>query len=186
MSNSSPLNKDHWLRRLEWSLHSLPSKDRTDIVLEARSHIEDRIAQGVSETDALSSLGTPEEHAHGFVQEFELSEALGSRAGFRMLRVAGNRVHRNAAAALAMLLVFMLGVIAIGTVLTALMRFTNGAQWGVWTASHMFLIGYQESNDGAREIVGAGIYPLAVLCVFTCWHMGRAILLWALRTMAKR
>jgi hypothetical protein len=78
MSNSTATAQDVWLRRLEWALHALPTKDRDDIVRETCSHIEERIAQGVGEPQILASLGNADDYAQSFLDEFELSQALGS------------------------------------------------------------------------------------------------------------
>lgn len=186
MSNGSVLTQDRWLRRLEWALHAMPAKDRNEITREACSHIEDRLAQGNALEDVLASLGTPEEHAHGFFEEFELSEALGSRTMTGMLRVAARRLHRSAAAAIAFTLVCCLFVLGVGFVLTALMHFIDPLHWGAWYSTHMFVIGYADHTDEARELLGPLIYPVAVIVPYGCWNIGQKILLWALRTMAKR
>lgn len=57
MSNMTAITREMWLRRLEWALHALPTKDRDEIVRETCSHIEERIAQGVGEPQILASLG---------------------------------------------------------------------------------------------------------------------------------
>jgi hypothetical protein len=103
-----------------------------------------------------------------------------------MLRVAGQRVHRSAAAALAMMLVLFLAMLGIATLLTALMHFTDPARWGVWSGPRLFLIGAVDGRADARELLGAGIYPASLLCAFVCWQIGRTVLLWALRVMARR
>jgi uncharacterized membrane protein len=180
------LTQDRWLRRLEWALHAMPAKDRDEITREACSHIEDRLAQGNAIADVLAALGTPEEHAHGFFEEFELSEALGSRTTTGMLRIAARRIHRSAAAAVAFTLVCCLFVLGVGIVLTALMHFIDPLHWGVWYSTHMFLIGYVDNPGEARELLGAWIYPGAVLLAYGCWNIGQIILLWALRTMTRR
>jgi uncharacterized membrane protein len=180
------LTQDRWLRRLEWALHAMPAKDREEITREARSHIDERRAQGIAIADVLAALGTPEEHAHGFFEEFELSEALGSRTTAGMLRVAARRIHRSAVAAVAFTLVFCVFALGVGFVLTAFMHFIDPLHWGVWYNTHMFVIGYTAKPDEARELLGALIYPVAVLSAYGCWNLGRIILLWALSSMARR
>lgn len=186
MIRSNPETLDGWLRRLDWSLHALPQKDRIEIARETRSHIEDRISQGVSEQDVLATLGTPEEYARGFHDEFELSRALGSRGLIGMLRVVVYWLPRSAAAFLALIVVGCLGLFGAGVAVTALMRFVDPLHWGLWLSSHSLVFGYAASSTDGRELFGAWIYPFTVLCLIGCWMAGQATLLWALRTIARR
>jgi len=175
-----------WLRRLEWALHALPTKDRDEIVRETRSHIEERIAQGVGEPQILASLGDADDYAQSFLDEFELSQALGSRKLPAMIGVVALWVHRNVAAAAAFTSVLLLGLFAAGVLLTAVMRFLDPVHWGVWVSSRMLLIGHVDDPSVARELLGAGIYPFAVVSLIVCWVAGRAALLGSLRAVARR
>jgi uncharacterized membrane protein len=185
MRGNSPRTLDDWLRRLEWSLNALPPKDRAEIARETRSHIEERIAQGISEQDALFSMGKPEDYAQGFNDDFELSKALGSRESFEMMRVVAQWLTRSAAAGAALVAVSCLGLFAAGVILTALMRFFDPVHWGLWLSSHFVLFGHVDRGDQARELLGAWIYPFAVVSLVACWLAGRAALLSALRTIAR-
>lgn len=186
MSNSTAAARDVWLRRLEWALHALPTKDRDDIVRETRSHIEERVAQGVSELQILASLGDADDYAQSFLDEFELSQALGSRNLPAMIGVAARWIHRSVTAAAAFTWVLLLGVFAAGVVLTAVMHFLDPAHWGLWVSSHMLLIGHVDDPSAARELLGPGIYPFAVGSLIVCWIAGRAALLGSLRAVARR
>ena len=186
MTGSSPSPLDDWLRRLDWALHGLPPTDRAEIARETRSHVEERVAQGMSEQEALMSLGEPEDYARGFYDGFELSKALGSRDVVRMTRVAAQWLNRSAAAAFALIVVSCLGIFAAGVTLTALMRFFDPVHWGLWLSSHFLLFGHVESAGEGRELLGAWIYPVAVLSLFGCWMGCRATLLCALRAIAHR
>lgn len=186
MSNVTASARDVWLRRLAWALHALPAKDRDDIVRETCSHIEERIVQGVSEPQILASLGNADDYAQSFLDEFELSQALGSRKLPAMTRVAARWIHRSIAVAAAFTWVSLLGLFAAGVVLTAVMHFLDPAHWGLWVSSHMLLIGHVDDPSEARELLGAGIYPFAVGSLIVCWIAGRAALLGSLRAVARR
>ncbi|GLQ99376.1 DUF1700 domain-containing protein [Dyella mobilis] len=175
-----------WLRRLDWSLHALPQNDRIEIIREMRSHIEDRISRGIAERDVLASLGSPEEYARDFHDEFELSKALGSRGLIGMLRVAVYWLPRSAAAFLALMAVGCLGLFGTGVAVTAMMRFVDPLHWGLWLSSHSLVFGYAANLADEHEVFGTWIYPFAVLCAVGCWMAGQATLLWALRTIARR
>lgn len=186
MSNVTTTTRDVWLRRLEWALHALPTKDREGIVRETCSHIDERIAQGVAEPQILASLGNPDDYAQSFLDEFELSQALGSRKLPAMIGVAARWIHRSVAAAAAFTWVLLLGLFAGGVVLTAVMHFLDPAHWGLWISGRMLLIGQVDDPSAARELLGAGIYPFAVGSVIVCWIAGRAALLGSLQVVARR
>jgi uncharacterized membrane protein len=164
----------------------LPAKDRDEIVRETYSHIEERVAQGMGEPQILASLGNADDYAQSFLDEFELSQALGSRKLPAMIRAAARWVHRSVAAAVAFTSVLLLGVFAGGVVLTAAMHFLDPTHWGLWVSSHMLLIGHVDDPSEARELLGAGIYLFAVGSVIVCWIAGRTALLGSLRVVARR
>jgi uncharacterized membrane protein len=186
MNRIAVTTRDQWLRRLEWALSALPVKDRDDIVRETRSHIEERLAQGMSEQQVLASLGDGDDYAQSFLDEFELSRALGSRRLPEMTRVAAAWAHRSIAAAAAFTWVLLIALYAAGVVLTAVMDFVDPVHWGFWVSKHMVLIGHVDDPAVARELLGAGIYPFAVGSLIVCWISGRSALLGSLRIVARR
>lgn len=186
MSNVTAAARDVWLRRLDWALHALPTKDRDDIVRETRSHIEERINQNMAESRILASLGDADDYAQSFLDEFELSQALGSRKLPAMIGAAARWLHRSVAAAAAFTSVLLLGLFAAGVILTAVMHFLDPVHWGLWVSKRMLLIGHVDDPSVARELLGAGIYPFAVGSLIVCWIAGRAALLGSLRVVARR
>lgn len=186
MNKIAPATRDVWLRQLDWALHALPARERDDIVRESRSHIEERISQGMGEPQVLASMGFPDDYAQKFLDEFDLSQALGSRKLPAMMGVAAQRIHRSVIAAAAFTWVLLLGLFAAGVTVTAAMHFLDPAHWGFWVSSHMLLIGHVDDPKEARELLGAGIYPAAVVTLVVCWIVGRAALLGALRAIAYR
>src|SRR3569833_1391232 len=67
-----------YLRRLGWALSSLPERDRDDIVEETRTHVLARVEQGQDLSEALAAFGPAETYAARFVDEMEVTRALGS------------------------------------------------------------------------------------------------------------
>lgn len=186
MSNPKLLTQDSWTRRLEWALNAIPAKDRDEITREAHSHIEGRLEQGSAIADILASLGTPEEYAYGFFEEFELSEALGRRTTTGMLRVAVRRINHSATTALVIILIFCISILGVSFLLTSFMHFIDPLHWGVWYSTHMFLIGFVDDPKDARQLLGTSIYPIAMLCSYCCWNIVQIILVRVLRSMTIR
>lgn len=174
-----------WLRRLDWSLSTLPKADRSEIVAEYQSHIEQRLEAGMDMADTLSTLGDPEMIARQFVDDFVLAQAMGSRDFAPMARVAARWFHRSVAAAAALLTISLLCVFTGGVVLTAIMRFADPIHWGLWLAPGMLLFG-RVDDPSATELLGAWIYPVAIVIALISWAVGRIVLLWAINRIAGR
>jgi len=50
--------------------------------------------------------------------------------------------------------------------LTALMRFFDPSHWGLWMSPRIFMIGVIDDPNAAQEMLGAQIYPIALLVAF--------------------
>lgn len=186
MSRKDQHTPEAWLRRLEWALGSLPAVERTEIVREARSHLEERSANGRDGTDVLAAMGTPEDYARGFLDEYELARALGDGTVSGLMAAAGQRMHRSAVALGAFVGVLLLGLLGASALLTALMHFLDPDHWGLWLSSRMLLLGQVDDPAEARELLGAGIYPFAAIIVAVCWAAGRLTLVAAIKSLASR
>ncbi|GHA76936.1 HAAS signaling domain-containing protein [Cognatilysobacter bugurensis] len=184
MSTKDRDNLDGWLRRLEWALSSLPNTERADIVREARSHLEERGASGVEDADALRAMGSPEDYARGFLDDYELARALGEGTATGLMAAVGQRTHRSAIAFGAFVGVLLLGLLGAGVLLTALMHFIDPTHWGLWASNRMLLLGQLDDPADARELLGAAIYPFAAVVVAICWVAGRLTLIRALKALA--
>lgn len=172
-----------WLRRFKWALGAMPSPEREDIVAEARAHLAERVAAGATVTDALNAFGTPEGYARSFVEEMELARALTGQ-GFRpLLGAVVRRVHSSAVAAAAFLAVLVLSALAIGVVVTALLKLGDPTQYGLWASREFFFFG--SGAVGGRELLGPWIYPLAPVTVGLAWVLARLMLLGAVRAIQR-
>jgi len=174
-----------WLDRLNWALASVPAPEREDIVEETRGHLTESIASGLSPHDALASFGAAETYARKFLDDIELSGALGSQRSGAMLSVLARRVHKSLVAAFGFFLVVVLGGIAFGAALTAIVKIFDPAHAGLWVGPRIFGLGITDDPSHARELLGNWIFPVTALIVALCWILGRMVLLWSLRTLAK-
>lgn len=175
-----------WLRRFKWSLAGIGSPEREDIVAEVRAHLAERMAAGAGVTEALSAFGTPEAYARSFVEEMELARALTGERFPSLLGAVVQRAHRSAVAGAAFLAVLLLGVTALGVVMTAAMKLADPVHTGLWLGQGSFFFGKVEDPAGYRELLGGWIYPLAPLSLALAWVLGRLTLISALRTIRLR
>jgi hypothetical protein len=173
-----------WLRRLKWALTRMPSPEREDIVAETRGHLEERIAAGASPAQALAAFGPPEAYAHRFLDEMDVSAALGSRRLGDGLGVVVRRLNRSLVAVLAFLVVLFVGGIALGLVVAGAWKLFDPAHVGVWIEGRSFWIGDIDDPAAGRELVGLWLYPMTVAGVAAAWVVCRTVLLWAVRAIA--
>jgi hypothetical protein len=177
-----------YLRRLGWALSSLPERDRDDIVEETRVHVLARVEQGQGLTETLASFGPADVYAARFVDEMEITRALGSQKPLQVLGVVLRRAHKSLAATLAFLFVLFFGAWGLGGLFAAVTKPFDPDHIGLWTSDRgAFFIG---SVDGAHphlhEILGNWIYPAAAINAVVCWFLCRLVLLWALRTLRRK
>lgn len=177
---------EDWLRRLKWALAEIPSPEREDIVAEARSHIEDRIAAGRKAGEVLADFGPAEIYARRFIDEMDTSGALAAQRSGDLLGVVMRRVHRNLVAALALFAVMVLGLLAFFDLAVIWMKVTDPVHAGLWAGPHHRFIGVIDDPSRSHELLGLWIYPLSALVLLLVWIIGRAILIWAVRTLQPR
>lgn len=172
-----------WLRRFKWSLGSVPSPEREDIVAEVRAHLSERLAGGIGVTDALNAFGTPETYARSFVEEMELARALTGGRIPSMLGVIVRLAHRSAVAAAAFVVVLLVAGLAAGITLTAILKIFDPTQVGFWVGPGGAHFGPSGGGPEMRELLGGWIYLLAPVSVAAAWVLCRLVLIRALRTI---
>jgi uncharacterized membrane protein len=186
VSDTAPADLKAYLRRLGWSLASLPERDRDDIVEETRVHVLERIEQGRPAGEILAALGPPESYARGFIDEMEISGALASQRPGQSLALLLRRAHRSAVAAAAVLATTVLAVIALMGVAALVAKPFDPEHVGLWTSPHgAFFVGAPGPGFDGHEHLGNWIYPAAVLDLAVTWFLGRRIVLWAVRRLAR-
>jgi len=174
-----------WLRRLKWSLASIPSPEREDIYEEARSHLREMLAKGVTPAQAISGFGSPENYAHHFVEEMEISGALASQHTGAMASIVARRIHRSLMAAVAGVVLLVLGALVFASLAMLFFKLGDPIHTGLWRNAHEFFIGKIDSPMTATDLLGDWIYPLTVAVVALSWIAGRFVLLWAIRRLAR-
>lgn len=184
MSDDTPEIQD-WLRRLKWSLTSVPSPERDDIVQETHAHLREAIAGGQTSGAVLAGFGTPEEYARQFVDEMDVSRALGSGRPAAMFATVVRRMHRSFIATLAFLAVFILGCAALGIGYTVVMKIVDPQHAGLWMGRTQFFIGTIDDPTSAHELLGYSLFPVAAMLFGGIWQLGRLILTRTLRHLAQ-
>lgn len=174
-----------WLRRLAWALAAMPAPQRDDIVAEARAHLEERAADGRSAIDALAGFGPAEDYARPFLDEMELTAALGSQKSGDLLGAVARRVHRSLVAAGAAVVLLTLALIALAAISLVIMKLQDPVHAGLWVGPGQQFIGTIDDPAQARELLGLWLYPLAAASLALAWLIGRLVLLWAVRRLAR-
>ena len=176
---------ESWLRRMKWALASLPGAERDDIVAETKAHLCDRVAQGTPMNDALAEFESPELYAGRFVEERELLSAIGSQQPAKMLSAVIRRAHRSLTAAIAFVIVSVLGTCAFVAVLTAIVKIQDPVHAGLWTGPGQLFLGIIDHPGASRELLGNWIFALAALSVAVAWLASRSVLAWTVKRLAR-
>lgn len=175
-----------WLRRFKWALKRMPSPEREDIVEETRAHVAERMAGGMTAAQALGRFGTPEEYARKFMDEMVLSAAAGSGNPRDTLRAVVRFGTRSAAAALAFVVVLFVGSLGLGFLIAGVWKIFDPVHVGLWAGPRDFALGVVDHPEASRELLGLWMYPLCAVAVVLAWVICRAVLLWAVRTIAPK
>lgn len=183
--SGEPAEIQTWLRQLKWSLASVPSPERDDILAETRAHLEEAIASGRTPAEALQGFGAPEEYARRFVDEMDVAGALGSQKAGAMLSVIGRRIHRSVVAAAAAVALVVLVLLAFTALTMFVFKLSDPVHAGLWRNAHEFFIGKIDNPASATDLLGNWLYPLMVAVLFAAWLLGRLILLGAMRALAR-
>jgi uncharacterized membrane protein len=184
LKNSSLL--EQWLRRLRWSLSRLAAHDREEIVREARSHIEERVAAGHALDTVLADFGPAERYAHQFVDEIEAYAALGSQRTGDLARFITSRSHRNVIAAATLLALLVFAVIAASVIFMLVLKILDPVHTGVWVGANFTLIGVIDDPSTGRDLLGLWMFPLAALLSLLVWVVGRRLLFIAVPLLMPR
>ncbi|WP_421933242.1 HAAS signaling domain-containing protein [Phenylobacterium sp.] len=175
----------HWLRRLSWSLAAIPAPEREDIVAEIGDHLNQRAQAGQAPAEILAGFGAPEAYGRRFLDDFELSGALGSQRAGDLAVAILRRAHRSLAALAAVAAACLLAAAAFVVVTTAIYKVIDPTHAGLWSGRAGFFIGIIDDPASAHELLGIWIFPLAALSLVLAWLAGRLILVGALRRIAR-
>lgn len=177
---------DEWLRGLKWSLTAIPSPEREDIVEETRGHISERLEAGASLEEVLDAFGSPDVYARGFVEEMEVSSALGGGRSGSLLGVIARRAHRSAVAFAAFLGLLVIVAVALGAVITGVYKLVDPVHAGLWVGDGFAFLGTIDDPSTGRELLGNWVYVVIPAIFAACWFLGRLILIGTVRTFTRR
>jgi uncharacterized membrane protein len=184
-ANSNP-EVEAWLRKLGWALSRMPSPEREGIVDETRAHMYERLARGLTPVQAVDGFGSPDAYARKFMDEMDLSGALGSQRGGDLLGAIARRVHRSLIALVAFVAVLCLFCLAAGGAVAMVMEVIDPVHTGLWVGEAGFFIGTNDDLSRARDIAGDKIYVVGAVLIAASYVFGRLILLGAVRALARR
>lgn len=174
-----------WLRRLHWALAAMPSPEREEIVAEARAHIEEAAAEGRSTAEVLAGFGPPDAYARRFMDEMELSAALGSGRVTPLFVAIARRAHQSLIAFAAFVVVLCVAMFAGGTAFAAGWKLIDPAHVGLWVSSKFFFIGQIDDPSTGRELLGLWLYPFAAVTLVLAWVICRFVLIRTLRMLSR-
>lgn len=166
---SDPAEIEEWLRRLKWSLASMSSTERDDIVEETRGHLREVLAAGRTPSAALAGFGRAEDYARRFIDEMQIVGALGSQDTGALLYVVARQVNRSLVAALAVIGIVALSLLALIAVLMLVLKLSDPVHAGLWRGAHQFFIGKIDNPANATELLGSWLYPLCAGVLALSW-----------------
>jgi hypothetical protein len=172
-----------YLRRLRWSLASLPADERDDIIAEARSHFQEKLESGVRIEEAIDSLGAPEEFARGFITERALLSALSTRDSMGLLAALAQRASRNARTFSATAVCVLVWLLAVVICAVAVAKLFDPIHVGLWVGGKQFFLGAIDDPARGREILGIWIFPIALLFLVLARFVSQGLSVWALRPL---
>lgn len=172
-----------YLRELRWALGGLPENDRDEIVAEARSHLLDRVDTGTALPAALGALGSPRDYARPFLDTYEESSALTRGRARDLLPVLVGHGARSFRAAATLAVFVLLWAPALALAGTAIIKVFRPEIAGLWVGPAQFFIGTIDDPSSARELLGAWIFPLAVVGLVTASIVTRRLASAAVRRL---
>lgn len=141
MSAQDETDINTWLGYLEQVLAPLPVAEREDIVVEARAHLEERVAAGLSATSALAGFGKAETYARAFLDEHALSHALDSRRALTMATTLFRVAGQSLIATIGLIAFLVFGVTTIGAIACILLKIAQPQMIGLWPGQDYFALG---------------------------------------------
>jgi hypothetical protein len=177
MQESSSESKkvlEDYLQRLREVLGPLPEKERDEIVLEIKGHIQERIAQSsqcVEDTEALKNalirLGKPEEYGSEFVIDYLLSQGMERRHAGMIFRGLLRWGCNTLVGFFYSLFFFASYLISLSFVFVGIMKPIFPEQVGFFLkdgkAQNFGLVTGVTERQGMQEVLGYWIIPIGLV-----------------------
>jgi len=197
VSNDAGLaHLDCYLDQVHRHLHGLPDFEVRETLAELRSHVLDKVAGETTPARieaAIAELGSPREVARINVTERLVAGLETNRSPLRVLRAIGRLAGLSAYGLFALLVSFLGYGLAVGFLLTAVVKPFAWRHAGLWyeTASPdnyslSLALGIMDHPHLGRELLGGWIIPIGIvaglLLGWLTWRFG----LVSLRLMGRR
>jgi hypothetical protein len=173
-----------WLKALDGALSSLAAPQRADVIAEARGHLEERLAAGLSAESALHGFGTAKTYAQGFVDQHALDTALNSKRITVMVTTLAGFTSRSIIAFFGLMGALLFGGIALGSVVSIVLKTINPAAIGMWVEpGKRYTLGTVADQAGATDIAGNWVYLIFVVLIVVGGFLARGSLIAAIRSI---
>jgi len=188
MPTSLPPEVTSWLGALDDALAALPAQDRTDIVNEARGHLQDRIEAGLSPGSALHGFGPARIYAQDFVDQYALDTALNSRKVLVMAQTLFSFAGRSIVAFFGLMGALLFGGVALGSAVSIVLKLINPAAVGLWVNNDTteVVLGTTDMHPGTHEIAGNWVYLIFLALIVVGGFLGRACLIASIKSIRGR
>lgn len=199
---------NQWLTALDTALAILPDPERAEILTETRSHLQDRLAQGLSPEQALMGFGEARAYARRFIDQFALSRALTSRKISIMARTLFGFAGRSVRAAAGLVFALCCAVLGISSLICMIEKVVRPDLVGLWLdlpldAHHRYehaetvhwplklghdhiVFGFSNPSPPFDEVLGPWIFPCLFLLMLIGFYAMRYSLMAAVRSINGR
>jgi uncharacterized membrane protein len=159
---------DTYLMRLRRSLGELPPEEVNDILREIRSHILDRAEASGELTDdklaaILKELGQPEDIGPLYQADAMVARARSSFSPLLILRTTVRWAMISVVGFIAFLFGLFGYAMALGLIISAVMKPIMPDRVGAWLGPHGFTIGVMEGLPRGTDVLGWWLVPVGLI-----------------------
>ncbi len=183
MSNDAgKAHLDTYLHQVQRHLGGLPDAEARETIAELRSHVLDKVAGDLSVRAieaALDELGSPREVARLNVTERVAAELETNRSPWRVFSAIGRLASLSVYGVFAFFVSLFGYALAVGFVLTALIKPFNPSHTGLWVRSEnsfSWMVGVTDHPGRGHELLGWWIIPiglgLGLVLGWLTWRFG--------------
>ncbi len=185
ISREGLVDIEAWLGRLSHALQPLPETEREDIVGEARGHLEERLAAGLTSASALAGFGRAEIYARAFLDDYALTQALDSRRSLAMARVLFDFAGRSLVATLGLVGFVVFSATMLAALGCILVKLIKPDLVGLWAGPGGVALGIAR-HAGAHDVLGNWVYLVLVVLVLIDAALARLSLITAVKGVKGR
>ena len=173
-----------WLKAVGAELARLPDNARSDILNEARGHLEERLAAGLSAHSALHGFGTAKAYARNFVDQYRLDNALTHKRIIPMIITLAAFASRSVIAFFGLMFALTFGAVALASAVSIVLKTIKPDAVGLWVGPNQtFVLGTATNHVAAHEIAGNWVYLIFLAMIVVGGFLARASLIAAIRSI---